>query len=79
MLSKGVQTLPILGIYSAMSRDNHKIESAQPYLIQSKTLTDQALESISVNGFGTTLFRNRQTESGTIEPVGSGKYQKQSI
>jgi hypothetical protein len=79
MLSKGFQTLPILGIYGAMSRDNYQIETAKHCLVQSKTFTDQSLNAISINRTGTSFFRNRQTESSTTKLVGPGKYQKKSI
>jgi hypothetical protein len=79
MLSKGVQTLPILGIYSAMSRDNHQIESGEHPLVLSEAFPNQTFDATPVHSSSTTLLGNRQAKSCVIELIGPGKHQKQSI
>ena len=79
MLSKGVQTLPILSIYSPMSRDNNQIESGEHCLVLSEALSNQSFNAIPVHGSTTTLLRNRQAESRINELIGLAKNQKKSI
>lgn len=79
MLPKGFQTLPILGIYGAMSRDNHKIESLEKSLIDSETLPNQTLDPVSVHRGTTTLFRDSQTNSPIAKLIRFPKYQKQPV
>lgn len=79
MLSKGFQTLPILGIYGAMSRDNHQIESGEMCLVGSETFPNQTLEPVSIHGTSTTLLRDSHTESPIVELVRPAKHQKQPV
>ncbi len=78
LVQRFTESLLIIQLDTASAQDN-KIETCQLLLSQSKTLSYDPLDQISINGSFQDFFRNRRTQTGMTLAIGQKENSKVSV
>jgi hypothetical protein len=79
MLMQGFEVVAIVGSTDTLPGYHHQVKTHQQVLVNSKTLADHPLDPITIDSTTADLFRDCQTQSRLVKPIGSCQHQKTTI